>query len=185
MLGQFVRAAQPARSDKSVESVHALFPREGKPDREIRYRTQVHHQGRTFATAPVLAEQPSGVIATASISLHAADTEPEQQARAAIGPLPPAEHKAGFDIIPWETRTTADLDDTASAPTEFELWMRTPTAAAALAPALTAYATDLTLIGTAPRPLDGGVPARQRHRLPLRGHQSHAPSHRKPPSGPP
>jgi acyl-CoA thioesterase-2 len=33
--------------------------------------------------------------------------------------------------------------------------MRTPTADPELAPALAAYATDLTLIGTALRPLDG------------------------------
>ncbi len=155
LLGQFVRAAQLACLDKAVKSIHALFPREGKPDEEIRYRVQIQHQGRTFATATVLAEQPSGVVATASISLHAPDNGPEQQATAAIGPLLSAEHKAGFDIIPWETRTDVDLDDTGSAPPEFEMWMRSPAADPALAPALTAYATDLTLIGTALRPIDG------------------------------
>ena len=35
------------------------------------------------------------------------------------------------------------------------LWMRTPGVDPVLAPALAAYATDLTLIGTALRPLDG------------------------------
>ncbi|MEU6558203.1 acyl-CoA thioesterase [Nocardia nova] len=155
LLGQFVRAAQLACPDKAVKSIHALFPREGKPDEEIRYRVQIQHQGRTFATATVLAEQDSGVVATASVSLHAPDEGPEQQATAEIGPLLSAEHKAGFDIIPWETRSAVDLDDTASAPPEFEMWMRTPAAEPALAPALTAYATDLTLIGTALRPLEG------------------------------
>jgi acyl-CoA thioesterase II len=37
----------------------------------------------------------------------------------------------------------------------FEMWMRTPAVDGDLAPALTAYATDLTLIGTALRPLEG------------------------------
>ncbi|MGH8883114.1 MAG: acyl-CoA thioesterase, partial [Stackebrandtia sp.] len=155
LLGQFVRAAQLACPDKTVKSVHVLFPREGKPEQELRYRVQIHRQGRTFAAASVLAEQDSGLVATASVSLHAADAGPEQQATAPIGPLLSAEHKAGFDIIPWETRTTVDLDDTGSAPPEFEFWMRSPTVDAELAPALTAYATDLTLIGTALRPLDG------------------------------
>ncbi|MEV5647236.1 acyl-CoA thioesterase domain-containing protein [Nocardia sp. NPDC052254] len=155
LLGQFVRAAQRACPDKAVKSIHALFPREGKPNEEIRYRVQIQHQGRTFATATVLAEQPSGIVATASISLHAPDDGPEQQATAAIGPLLSAEHKAGFDIIPWETRTDVNLDETGTAPPEFEMWMRTPAADPELAAALTAYATDLTLIGTALRPLDG------------------------------
>jgi acyl-CoA thioesterase-2 len=35
------------------------------------------------------------------------------------------------------------------------MWMRTPPADPALAPALLAYGTDLTLIGTALLPLDG------------------------------
>ena len=40
-------------------------------------------------------------------------------------------------------------------PPRFEMWMRTPPVDGDLAPALTAYATDLTLIGTALRPLEG------------------------------
>ncbi|WP_063002038.1 acyl-CoA thioesterase [Nocardia mikamii] len=155
LLAQFVRAAQLTCPDKSVKSLHALFPREGEPDEALRYRVRVEHQGRTFASVTVLAEQASGIVATAAISLHAADDGPEQQATAPIGPLLSAEHKAGFHIIPWETRTNVDLDDTGSAAPEFEMWMRTPAADATLAPALTGYATDLTLIGTALRPLEG------------------------------
>ncbi|NKY51007.1 acyl-CoA thioesterase [Nocardia vermiculata] len=155
LLGQFVRAAQLACPDKTVKSVHALFPREGKPEEELRYRVQIHRQGRTFAALGVVAEQASGPVATASISMHAPDSGPEQQATAPVGALLSAEYKAGFDIIPWETRTDVDLDDTGSAPAEFEFWMRSPAAGEQLAPALTAYATDLTLIGTALRPLEG------------------------------
>lgn len=155
LLGQFVRAAQLTCPDKSVKSVHALFPREGKPDQPLSYRVQLHRQGRTFAAATVIAEQESGPVATATVSMHAPDTGPERQNTAAIRPLLSAEHKAGFDIIPWETRTDVDLDDTGTAPPEFEMWMRSPATDETLAPALTAYATDLTLIGTALRPLDG------------------------------
>ncbi len=44
---------------------------------------------------------------------------------------------------------------TPSDPPQYELWMRTPEVDPALAPALLAHATDLTLIGTALRPLSG------------------------------
>jgi acyl-CoA thioesterase-2 len=65
------------------------------------------------------------------------------------------EHRVELDLIPWETRSTDDLNATAAGPPTFQLWMRTPAVDGELAPALTAYATDLTLIGTALRPLDG------------------------------
>ena len=71
--------------------------------------------------------------------------------------------KSPLDLIPWETRATVDLNASTTGPPEFEVWMRTPAVDPALAPALAAYATDLTLIGTALRPMDGVEPARQRH----------------------
>jgi acyl-CoA thioesterase II len=48
-----------------------------------------------------------------------------------------------------------DLNALSAGPPCFEVWMRTPPVDENLAPALTAYATDLTLIGTALRPLKG------------------------------
>jgi acyl-CoA thioesterase-2 len=73
----------------------------------------------------------------------------------AVPPLPDAEHRADLGLIPWETRTITDLDADTAGPPEYDLWMRTPAVDPDLAPALTAYATDLTLIGTALRPFDG------------------------------
>jgi acyl-CoA thioesterase-2 len=70
---------------------------------------------------------------------------------AVLGP----EHRVALDLIPWETRTTVDLNTTTTGPPQFEFWMRTPAVDDGLAPALAAYATDLTLIGTALRPMDG------------------------------
>ncbi len=51
--------------------------------------------------------------------------------------------------------------------------MRTPAVDPELAPALAAYATDLTLIGTALRPMAGCRPAWQRHGVHLRCHVPH------------
>ena len=64
-------------------------------------------------------------------------------------------HRVELDLIPWETRSVDDLNAVAAGPARFEVWMRTPAVDGDLAPALTAYATDLTLIGTALRPLEG------------------------------
>ncbi|MBY8859802.1 thioesterase family protein [Nocardia sp. CA2R105] len=155
LLGQFVRAAALSCPHKSVKSVHALFAREGRTDEPIRYRVRRHHEGRSFATVSIVAEQDSGVAATASLSLHAPEEGPERQSVPAPAALLGDEHKVEWGLLPWETRAAADLDDSASGPPEFEFWMRTPQVSPDLAPAILAYATDLNLIGTALRPLEG------------------------------
>ena len=155
LLAQFVRVAQLACPDKAVKSLHALFPRAGRPEEPVRYEVDRHHDGGSFAALTVVARQSKGVVATASVSLHTTEDGPGHQATPAVPALPGPEHRTEFHLIPWETRTTADLDSATSEPPEFDLWMRTPPSKAELAPALTAYATDLTLIGTALRPLAG------------------------------
>ncbi|WP_040864011.1 acyl-CoA thioesterase [Nocardia exalbida] len=155
LLGQFVRAATAGIPDKSIKSLHTVFAREGRTDEPIRYRVHRHHAGRSFATLSLVAEQSAGVVATASVSLHAEEQGPHRQSVAAPPELLSAEHKVEWDLLPWETRASVDLDDLGAAPPEFEFWMRTPQVDPGLAPALTAYATDLTLIGTALLPLDG------------------------------
>ncbi len=155
LLGQFLRAAALTCPDKAVKSVHALFPREGRTDEPIDYRVGRLHEGRTFAAVHIVAEQSKGVVATASVSLHSPEDGPEHQSVQPVPVLLGAEHKVDWGLLPWETRAAVDLDDTASGPPEFEFWMRTPETAPGLAPAVLAYATDLNLIGTALRPLDG------------------------------
>jgi acyl-CoA thioesterase-2 len=114
-----------------------------------------HHDGRSFSTLTITAAQQKGPIGVASVSMHAAEGGRECQSVAAVGELPGPELDVDIGLIPWETRTADDLDATTIGPPEFELWMRTPSVDPALAAALAAYATDLTLIGTALRPLDG------------------------------
>ncbi|BCK55024.1 acyl-CoA thioesterase [Nocardia wallacei] len=155
LLAQFARAATAGVTDKSIKSLHAIFVREGSADEPIHYRVHRHHAGRSFATVSVVAEQSKGVVATASVSLHAPEQGPDRQTVPAVPALLSAEHKVQWDLLPWETRTAIDLEDFGSAPAEFEFWMRTPAVDAALAPALAAYATDLTLIGTALLPQEG------------------------------
>lgn len=155
LLGQFVRAAELVCPDKSVKSLHALFPREGRADEPVTYDVTVHHEGRTFATLAVVAAQSKGPIGTAAISMHVVEDGPALQTVDPVPGLLGPEYTVGLDLIPWETRATADLNATTVGPPECEIWMRTPAVDASLAPALAAYATDLTLIGTAVRPMDG------------------------------
>jgi acyl-CoA thioesterase-2 len=155
LLAQFIRAASLSCSEKAVKSLHAVFPREGRADEPVSYEVIRHHEGRSFATLSIIATQSKGPIGTASVSMHVTEGGPAAQAADPVGPVPGPEHEVPLDLIPWETRAVDDLNATATGPPEFQLWMRTPPVEPALAPALAAYATDLTLIGTALRPLDG------------------------------
>ncbi|MEY9836610.1 acyl-CoA thioesterase [Streptacidiphilus sp. EB103A] len=155
LLAQFVQAASLACPGKTVKSLHALFPRAGKTDEPVSYQVERHHEGGTFAKVTVVARQTSGVVATASVSLHAFEEGLDRQTDVKVPEVPTDEHRIGLDLIPWETRSVRSLDTPGAEPAEFDLWMRTPSVDPQLAPALTAYATDLTLIGTALRPLEG------------------------------
>jgi acyl-CoA thioesterase-2 len=155
LLAQFVRAAALACPDKAVKSLHALFPRAGRADAPVRYEVTRHHEGGTFGTLTIVARQQPGVIATASVSMHTHEDGPDHQTAFEVPAVPGAEHGVRLDLIPWETRSVTDLDTPKSEPPEYDLWMRTPPVGPELVPALTAYATDLTLIGTALRPLEG------------------------------
>ena len=148
LLAQFVRAASLTSPGKTVKSLHVLFPREGRSQEPVRYEVERHLQGGTFAALTIRARQAKGVIATASVSMHAPEDGLSQQAIDPVPAVPGAERRVELGLIPWETRSAADLDARESAPPEFSLWMRTPPVSPALAFALTAYATDLTLIGT-------------------------------------
>jgi acyl-CoA thioesterase-2 len=155
LIGQFIRAAGLTCPDKAVKSLHTVFAREGRADEPVRYEVIPHHQGRSFATLTITARQNAKVLATTSVSMHVPEEGPDRQTVAEIPGVLSADHRIALGLIPWETRSADDLDDTSAGPPQFEMWMRTPPVEPDLAPALTAYATDLTLIGTAIRPLEG------------------------------
>ena len=155
LLAQFVQAARLACPDKEIKSLHALFPRAGQADEPVVYDVTRVHEGGTFATLAISARQQKGVLATASVSLHKTEQGPDYQPTVEIPAVPGETHQVTYDLLPWETRSTVDLDTRDVAPPEFELWLRTPEVDPALAPALIAYATDLTLIGTALRAVEG------------------------------
>jgi acyl-CoA thioesterase-2 len=89
------------------------------------------------------------------VSLHAHEDGPVVQTVAGVADTPQSCAPVEIGILPFETRSGADLNAREAAAPEYSLWFRTPQAAAEHAPALAAYATDLTLIGTALRAMDG------------------------------
>jgi acyl-CoA thioesterase-2 len=155
LLGQFIQIASTICPDKAVKSQHAVFTREGRADEPIHYRATRHHEGRSFATVTITARQSRGIVATSSICMHVLEDGPLRQSVDEVPTVLGSDHEVALDLIPWETRAAIDLNATTTGPPEFEVWMRTPAVDPVLAPALAAYGTDLTLIGTALRPMDG------------------------------
>ena len=155
LLAQFLRAAVFACPDKAVKSLHVIFAREGKSDAPVYYVVQPQHRGRSFATLTVVARQKGEVIATALLSMTAMEEGRENQQIAPAPPVPGPDQRIDIGLIPWETRSSTDLGDPAAGPAEYDLWMRTPQVGAELAPGLLAYASDLNVIGTVLRPVDG------------------------------
>ena len=155
LLAQFIRIASTLCPDKAVKSQHAVFAREGRADEPIRYQATRHHDGRSLATVTITAQQSRGVVATSSICMHVIEDGPQRQSVDEVSAVLGVDHQIALDLVPWETRTAVDLNATTTGPPEFEVWMRTPAVDPTLAPALAAYGTDLTLIGTALRPMAG------------------------------
>jgi len=159
ILAQVIAAASAAAPDKSVKSLHILFPREGDTAKPMRYRVAKLQDGRTFGTTSVVAEQDGKVISAAVVSMHTdEDGLHRSDAPPAVGGPDDAE-PLEVPMVPWDVRVVGavDLADRAVGPPTLELWMR----AAALGDdrsvhqALVAHATDLTIIGTALRPIEG------------------------------
>lgn len=155
LLAQFLRIASLTYPDKAIKSQHAVFTTQGRAEEPITFLVTRHHDGRSFAAMTITATQDHGVVATSSISMHANESGPRHQEVEPVPPVLGPEHELPLDLLPWETRATVDLNATTAGPPSFEFWMRTPQVDVELAPALTAYATDLTLIGTALRPMEG------------------------------
>ncbi|MFJ9710389.1 acyl-CoA thioesterase [Streptomyces sp. NPDC101234] len=154
-LAQFARVACLAAPGKALKSLHTQFLREGRTGEPVRYETEIPQQGRTFATVRLTARQEHGVVAVASASLHVREEGPDRQTVEPVPALPGPERTVELGLLPWESRAATDLDTAKPEPPAHELWTRIPAASPDLAPALLAYATDLTLIGTALRPVEG------------------------------
>lgn len=160
LLGQTLRAAAAAAGEgKVVKSLAQLFPREGDSAQPISYAVTKHQEGRTFGSSAVVASQGDKTISLATVSLHTPDGGPERSGPAPQVGSPEDAAPVDLGMVPWETRVVGgvDLADRAAGPATYSFWMRTPGLPhdESLHQALLAHATDLTLIGTALRPIEG------------------------------
>ena len=159
ILAQVLTAAADASPEKSVKSLHILFPREGDTSKPMRYRVTKLQDGRTFGTTEVVAEQDGKVISAAVLSLHAdEDGLQRSDAPPSVGP-PEDAVLLDLGMVPWETRMVdgVDIADKAVGPARLDWWMKTAPLGddRKVHQALLSHATDLTLIGTALRPFEG------------------------------
>jgi acyl-CoA thioesterase II len=156
ILGQTLLAATAAGDGKQVKSLTQLFPREGNSEIPMTYAVTKHQEGRTFASTGVVAFQGEKTVSVATVSLHTPEDGMVRQNEAPSVGVPEGAIATDLGMIPWETRVVdgVDLSDRAVGPASYRFWMRTPPQPddAALHQALLAYATDLTIIGTALRP---------------------------------
>ena len=157
VLAQVVVAAARAVPAKVVKSVHVQFARNGVAAEPATVRAEVVHDGGTFATVMVRVEQDDRVLAAGTVLLHQPDDGPEQQHATLVHPDPDAAEPRALSMIPWETRVVGgvDLMDRDVGPAEFAFWTRADLGdvAPAVHQALVAWASDLTVIGTAMRAL--------------------------------
>lgn len=165
ILAQTLLAATAAAGEgKQVKSLTQLFPREGNSALPMTYAVTKHQEGRTFASTGVVATQTeeSGrekPVSVATVSLHTPEDGMVRQDEAPEVGKPEDATATDLGMIPWETRVVdgVDLSDRSTGPATYRFWMRTPALpdAPEVHQALLAYATDLTVIGTALRPVDG------------------------------
>lgn len=157
VLAQVVVAAARSVPTKTVKSVHVQFARNGVAAEPATLVADVVHDGGTFASVAVRVEQDDRVLAAGTVLLHTPDDGPEQQNADLHHDDPEAAEPRGMSMIPWETRVVGgvDLMDRDLGPAEFAFWTRAdlPGAAPEIDQALVAWASDLTVIGTAMRAL--------------------------------
>lgn len=159
LLAQIIAASALSIPDKQPKSLHVIFCREGSGDQPVEYVLDRHANGRTFATLAVTARQGDRVICTASVSMHVPDLVEFGHQHVSAPAARDVAEPVDLGMVPFETEIIGgvDLSSPAVEPAELTMSWKSPrlTADQYVHQALFAYATDLTLIGTALRPIDG------------------------------
>ncbi|MET0911276.1 MAG: acyl-CoA thioesterase domain-containing protein [Ilumatobacteraceae bacterium] len=161
MIGQTAAIAARAHPEMDVKSVDVVFPKGARDTGELEYRLTPLHAGSAYATLQVDCSQPGrdgeptvGFAAQVLCHRPAPGVEHHQDAPVDAG-RPEDARPVDLGLIPWETRIVGDtdLDDRRAQPSELALWMRVADRDLGDDPsvhqALLAFASELTLIGTA------------------------------------
>ncbi len=170
ILAQVIAACAEQLPDKVVKSLAIHFSREADPLEQLDYGVIVNHEGRTFASLHVAVSQGSRVMASALVTCHVPDESGLTRQEVFVDGGEPEDARAtDLGMIPWDTRIVGgvDLGDPTVGPAELQIWMRAPDLVGepVVHQGLLAYATDLTLIGTALRPVEGLSQADSRKRF--------------------
>lgn len=157
LLAQGIAIAVATCEGKAVKSMHVGFPRAGDLRKPVEFKVERLQDGRSFASRQILGGQAGKLIFHATVLLHVVEEGVDHQLPAPdVGP-PEAATLEDLGMIPWETRIVdgVDLGSREVGEARYRFWQRTPKLPddPMVHQALLAHSTDLTLIGTALRPV--------------------------------
>ena len=163
LLAQAVALGAASTEGKVVKSLSCLFPREGSTTEPLEFEVEETQTGRTFAVRRIRAIQRDRTIFTAVLSMHAPEQgSPFEHQDPAPDVGDPSEAlEMDMNMIPWTTRVVGgtDLRDRAPGPADYAFWTRVSDRRlaedATTHQALLAHSTDLTIVGTVLKPVDG------------------------------
>ena len=165
LLAQAVALGAATTEGKTVKSLSCLFPREARRDELLSFEVEETQTGRTFAVRRIRASQQGKTVFVALLSMHIPEPEAppdlEHQDPAPETAEPGEAVEVDLNMIPWATRVVdgTDLRDRAAGPADYAFWTRVGDRRladdATTHQALLAHATDLTIVGTVLRPVEG------------------------------
>jgi acyl-CoA thioesterase II len=168
LAAQALAAAQgTVAGDRVVLSQQVLFHKRGDPALELRFEVERVHDTRTFSTRWVRLFQDGAVRLSSTVTFHVPEAGPDHQVPAPVVPPPdalaPAETRSielddeEYDF-PFEMRPVTDpVYDLGVHSPDMDIWYRAtkPVPDRIANEGLLVYASDLNLLETAWRPLDG------------------------------
>ena len=164
MIGQAITIAARLQPGHDVKSIHVAFPRGTRDTGTLDFQATTMHAGSTYGATRVEVSRPErarpdrgGVDAvgfTAHVLHHRPGTGVEHQVDMPDVGAPDRARRVDLGLVPWDTRIVGgtDLDARRQQPNELMWWSRVDadtSDAFATHQALLAFASELTLIGTA------------------------------------
>ena len=163
LLAQAIALGAATSEGKTVKSLTCLFPREGSLDDELVFEVEETQTGRAFAARRISAAQNGKTFFVAQMSMHdGSETAPHdhQDPMPDVG-SPDDATPQDSTMIPWANRVVdgVDLADREATDADYGFWSRFDDGPLpddlTTHQALLAYATDLNVIATCLRPIDG------------------------------
>ena len=177
LLGQAIAAAGEVHPGKEAKTVHLIFARSGKVSEPLEVVADNTHEGRSFGCVAIRFEQGGRAICQGTVLTHVPD--PDFIRHADELPARPGPDSGSVRIEDrgcYEVGILPGADDSLPdvGPASLPMWVRFPGAPAnpIIGQALTAFATNFFLIGTAMRP-HAGLSPNQSHLAMSTGVLSH------------